>query len=48
MKRNEAEQGKADGLMYGQRLLRERPILFDQRRQLSDEEQVHAITMSVE
>jgi hypothetical protein len=45
MKRNEAEQGNADSLVYGQQLLCEGPILFDQRRQLSDEEQVRAITM---
>src|SRR3984885_12677664 len=47
MKGDEAEQAKADSLMYGQQLSRERPIHLDQRRQLSDEEQVHAITMSV-
>jgi hypothetical protein len=47
MKCNEAEQGKADSLMGAQQLLRERPILLDQRRQLSDEEQVHVIAMSV-
>ena len=47
MKCNEAEQREADSLMYAQQLLRERPILLDQRRKLSDEEEVHLITMSV-
>src|SRR6202041_2974267 len=47
MKRNEAEQKEAESPMYAQQLVGERSILLDQRWQLSDEEQVHVIAMSV-
>src|SRR5258708_17896939 len=47
MKRNESEQSESERLVCGQELLRKRAIFPNQRWQLSDEEEVHVITMSV-
>ena len=47
MKRDQAEEKEADRLVHLQELLRERPVLADQRRQLAEEEKVRPVAMGV-
>jgi hypothetical protein len=47
MQRDQAEQQEADGLMHRQELPVDRAIATDQRRELAEEEQVHAVAVRV-
>jgi hypothetical protein len=43
MKRNQAEEKESDGFVHLQKLLGERAVCADQRRQLAEEKQIHPV-----
>jgi len=47
VERKQTEEKEPDCLVHRQELLRERAVLADQRRQVTEEEQVHAVAVRV-